>query len=1039
VTEPDRRWPAEEELRRNTRAERIAATLSSIRRRCSGPRGTVALAVTTTGIALLIRFAEQATSPRLGIFHLAVAVSAMFGGLFAGLLTITLSTCVVLVWFYPRVDGSISIVGADLYSLLFFIVTGIVISGASDLDRLLHERIRRRARADLAHADARVRSVIRAMREGVLVFSPEGRLTFSNPAADALLGLSGPDLAVEHDELVAPVLLDEDGNRLAFADLPGRHVLDTGLSSRDTIVGVKSGETVVWLLVNAEPIPDPETGAPNGAVATLADYTERRRAERELLESRARLDQIVSFAEDAIVTVDENLSVVLFNRAAERMFGLSREEALGRPLHALLPECGEPRPADAGGAAPPILEIGRETIARRRDGGEFPVEVSCSPTGDRLRPLHTVILRDATERRRADVTNARLAAIVASSPAAIVAFDRDERISAWNPAAETMFGYTAAEALGAPATLIAFPADVDSVRFNVRSTLAGATFGGDATRRRKDGTPVEVALYGAPVRHPDGAVIGASVMFFDIGARRRTERLLREREDEQRHTLAAAGLGIWWIEEPTGLVYCDRRSAALFGTSENPTVAELARRFAPDTLPAYFSPDLARDPIDPEPVIVPITRPDGTTTWLSLTARRRVTADGHHEIWGTVRDVGAQVLAERAVKQIEATRRLEALGRMTGGIAHDFNNLLTVVSGNLQLLEMQPLEATCRRRIGEALRATESGTSLVQRLSTFARQRRLEPAVVDLNTRITATMDLAARSLGAAISLTPAFADDLWPVRLDIGEFESALLNLVFNARDAMPDGGTVVIETRNVEVERSGMPADGAAIPGAFVRLSVSDNGVGMTPEVQARAFEPFFTTKEVGRGTGLGLSTLHGFVHQSGGFVTLYSEPGHGTTVNVYLPRVIGLPGTETPRVTPPMRRGRGERILVVEDHPHVADVTRERLVALGYRVIEAATAPQALSLIEAGEPVDLVFSDIVMPGGMSGLDLARRLRRERPELRVLLTSGFAEDLIRATDPASEPWVVLRKPYLQTDLARAIGEALGDRVVDDDEAGIA
>ncbi len=1038
MTESDPAWPAQQDSEQNSRLERILAALSSIRHRCSGPRGAVALAVATSGTALLVRFAEQATSPRMGIFHLAVAISAMFGGLAAGLCTIALSVSMALYWFFPRVDGSLVVGGSDLYSLIFYVLTGVVLSTGCDLDRLLHDHLRRRARTDLARADARVRSVIRAMREGVLVFDEDGGLVFSNPAADALLGFDAIDPEDKLEELRTSEKIDESGRPLAFADLPGRRVLATGLPCRDAVVGVRRGDAVVWLMVNAEPILDPETGRRRGAVATLTDVTERRRNERELTESRARLDQIVSFAEDAIVTVDDTLSIVLFNLAAERMFGLPQAEALGRPLADFLPECGERRSPAAGATEPPLPKIGRETPARRRDGGEFTVEASFSATGIGRSTLLTVILRDVSARHRADATNARLAAVVASSPAAVVAFDRDERITAWNPAAESMFGYSAAEALGAPATLIAFPGDVENVHFNVRSTLAGSSFGTEAVRRRRDGTPVEVALYGAPVRRPDGVVIGASVMFFDIGERRRTERLLRDREDEQRHTLAAAGLGIWWIEEPTGLVDCDRRSAALFGTCENPTVAEIARLFAPGTLPVFFSPTRAGEPIEPIPVIAPITRTDGTDTWLSLTARRRITADGKLEIWGTVRDVGAQVLAERAMKQIEATRRLEALGRMTGGIAHDFNNLLTVISGNLQLLEMQPLEASCRRRIGEALRATESGASLVQRLSTFARQRRLEPAIVDLNTRITATLDLAVRSLGASVTLVPVFADDLWPIRLDAAEFESALLNLVFNARDAMPDGGTVVIETSNVGVERADLPADGPELPGDFVRLSVVDDGTGMTPDVQARAFEPFFTTKEVGRGTGLGLATVHGFVHQSGGYVTLHTEPGHGTRVDVYLPRAAGQPSAEVPRVVRPMRRGAGERILVVEDHAHVAEVTRERLIALGYRVVEAATAPQALALIEAGEPIDLVFSDIVMPGGMSGLDLARRLQRERPELRVLLTSGFAENLIRAAEPCTEPWAVLRKPYLQADLARAIGELLGERS-DEDETGAA
>jgi len=391
------------------------------------------------------------------------------------------------------------------------------------------------------------------------------------------------------------------------------------------------------------------------------------------------------------------------------------------------------------------------------------------------------------------------------------------------------------------------------------------------------------------------------------------------------------------------------------------------------------------------------------------------------------RDISQQVVQDEALRK---SQRMEAIGQLTGGIAHDFNNLLTIITGNHELLEMELEDAEQRDLLARANNAALMGARLTSRLLTFARQRRLDPVVLDLNEQVLGMAELLRRTLGETIALGTLLAPRLWPTRTDPSEVENAVLNLAINARDAMPAGGKLVIETRNVRLDERDLASEVGVEPGDYVRLSVSDTGLGMRPEVLARVFEPFFTTKEPGKGTGLGLSVIYGFVKQSGGHVTLYSELGKGTTVNLYLPRVLADAEREAgakPAATATPETG--ETILLVEDNAEVRSVTAKRLQNLGYSVLQAENAAKAIEILSAGSEVDLVFSDVVMPGGMSGFDLAHWIETNGPAVPVLLTSGFAEDVARAGEPPASALEILRKPYSGAELARALRKALEGR----------
>jgi nitrogen-specific signal transduction histidine kinase/CheY-like chemotaxis protein len=372
-------------------------------------------------------------------------------------------------------------------------------------------------------------------------------------------------------------------------------------------------------------------------------------------------------------------------------------------------------------------------------------------------------------------------------------------------------------------------------------------------------------------------------------------------------------------------------------------------------------------------------------------------------------------------------QRLEAVGQLTGGVAHDFNNLLTVILGNIELLEPKLRDEVSRSLATEAREAAEMGARLTDRLLTFARRQRLETTSLNLNEFVLGLIELLRRTIGAPVDLSTSLAPDLWPTMADPGQVENAVLNLVLNARDAMLDGGRLVIETFNARVDADEAVGVAGMAAGDYVVLSVADTGHGMPPEVRARAFEPFFTTKGAGKGSGLGLATIYGFARQSGGNVTIYSEVGKGTTVNLYLPRA--RPRAEDGAATaaePTLDAGSGETVLIVEDDDRVRRLTATRLKGLGYRVLEANHGAAALAILAATPGVEIVFSDLVMPGGMSGFDLARQVRERYPHVHVILTSGYSAELMNRADIAQLDLQVLRKPYRQAELARAFRAAL-------------
>jgi PAS domain S-box-containing protein len=402
---------------------------------------------------------------------------------------------------------------------------------------------------------------------------------------------------------------------------------------------------------------------------------------------------------------------------------------------------------------------------------------------------------------------------------------------------------------------------------------------------------------------------------------------------------------------------------------------------------------------------------------------------GHSEVGGErifigiLHDLTRRKATEDALAR---SQRLDAIGQMTGGISHDFNNLLTVIIGNLELLEMRGAETGQLTLIKDALESAELGADLTSRLMVFARKSHLKPERADLRQICSGTLALIRRTVGTAINIRTDFADDLDAVMIDPVQFQTALVNLALNARDAMGARGELLVSIQNVTIDDTYMAQEADIEAGDYVRVSVSDDGAGMSAEAQRRAFEPFFTTKSDDGGTGLGLAMVYGFVRQSGGHVTLYSELDIGTSIGLYFPvlnqadEVQAIDATVAGKPKP--KRGKGQTILVVEDNPKVRKLSIERIRDLGYMVHSAESGDQAYQMLLEGTEVDLVFSDLVMPGTLNGYGLAAKISAEFPRLKVLLTSGYASDVITAGLALDVKYDVLHKPYRQSELAQRL-----------------
>jgi PAS domain S-box-containing protein len=525
--------------------------------------------------------------------------------------------------------------------------------------------------------------------------------------------------------------------------------------------------------------------------------------------------------------------------------------------------------------------------------------------------------------------------------------------------------------------------------------------------------------------HKVRRVVGSML---DVTDHRQTQETLVAREARLRSILETAPEAIITISSRGIVESFSTAAERLFGYTSEEVIGQNINMLMPSPHAEQHDGYLERYLATGEARIIGIgrvvegRRKDGTIVPVEL-AVGEIVLGGERTFTGFLRDL---TVRQRMEQELRQAQKMEAVGQLTGGIAHDFNNLLTVILGNLEMLQKRLGDDERQQTlVREARETAQLGAQLTDRLLTFGRRQPLQPRALDLSQLMVGLSELLRRTLGETIVVRTTVAPDVSRILADPAQLQNAVLNLALNARDAMPRGGTLTIQAEDVELDADYVQAHPETRRGRYVMIAVSDTGSGMTPEVRDRAFDPFFTTKGAGAGSGLGLSMVYGFVKQSGGHVSLYSELGHGTTVRLYLPPARG----EVERagdISAEEPKGRGETILVVEDDASVRRVNVARLVELGYRTIEAADGPSALQLLDGQPAVELLFTDIIMPGGMTGVELAQAVRQRFPWMPILLSSGYAAPELLKSGGGIPGAVLLRKPYTAAALATKLREML-------------
>jgi hypothetical protein len=648
-----------------------------------------------------------------------------------------------------------------------------------------------------------------------------------------------------------------------------------------------------------------------------------------------------------------------------------------------------------------------------------------------------------------------LAVLLEAVPDAIISTTPDGRIASWNRAAGKLYGYAATEIVGRRGDVLFPPADrgdwADIVVRLARGELVNRP---QIAQLRRDGSGLTVALAAAPIFDASGAVVGAAAVARDVDTQLRAQAKFEG-------LLNAAPDAMVGVARDGRITLVNAQAERLFGYHRDELLGEQVEILVPDGLReghARYRYDYFADP-QPRPMghdrTLAARRKDGTDFPAEISLSALETEDGL-VVSAAIRDVTDRLAAaaererlkaaaerERLEAQLHHARRLESLGQLAGGVAHDFNNLLAVMINYTAFVAEQIARVadtdptgsweTARSDLAQVLRAGERATALTHQLLAFGRREVIRPRVLSLNSAVTEVEHLLRRTLGEHIQLQAVLEPDLWLTVADPGQLEQVLVNLAVNARDAMPEGGTLTISTGNATVAAAdhaqpppGRPAGLPPVPGRYVRLRVADTGTGMPPEVADRAFEPFFTTKAKGRGTGLGLATVYGIITQAGGHVEIQSAPGAGTAVVVLLP-VTEQQATagDEPATPRPLVRG-GETVLVVEDERALREVASRILGRHGYHVLTAGSGPEALKIVEhRTDGIHLLLTDVVMPQ-MLGEELAAKVRELCPDICVLYMSGYAQPVLASQGTLDDGVTLVEKPFSEPVLLERVREVL-------------
>jgi two-component system cell cycle sensor histidine kinase/response regulator CckA len=770
-----------------------------------------------------------------------------------------------------------------------------------------------------------------------------------------------------------------------------------------------------------------------------AHHDEKARLNERILAGKREWELTFDSVPDAVLVFDDQCRVLRANRAAAEILELPFGQLIGQPCYEVLhgriqapPNCPHEQLLSTGTAQ-------RSDFEEPRLGKTF--DVTSTPLRDTDGVLRGCIhvLRDITDRNRAEQalrhSEEQLRMLLNSTAEAIYGLDREGNCTFCNPACLRLLGYRdPQDLLGRNMHQVMHHAHADSTPYPEEEChiymafrKSAGTHVDDEVFWRSDGTSFPSEYWSYPIEK-EGQLVGAVVTFLDVSERKRAEAALRASEETYRDFIENASFGIFRANAQGDLLDANPALVSMlgYGSKEELLLLNLQRDVYEKPEDREFAVRTYQLNGRGNGVEVSWKRKDQKTITVRLCGR--IVRDRENEIKHY--EVIAEDVTEKRTleEQFRQAQKMEAMGRLAGGISHDFNNLLGVIIGHSDLALMHlPQDHALRSRVEEIKKAGQRAASLTRQLLAFSRKQVLEPKVLDLNTVVSDTGKMLVRVLGEDVELITRLNPALEHVKADPTQIEQVIMNLAINARDAMPGGGKLIIETMNAELDLPYVQHKHTDVrPGKYVLLSVSDTGIGMDKTTQSRIFEPFFTTKDVGKGTGLGLATVYGIIRQSGGYIWVYSEVGKGTTFKVYIPQVREKASEIQPEVATPVPRGCGT-ILLVEDEVPLRKLSHQLLESMGYRVIEAENGPDAVRIAaQCTDPIQLLVTDVVMPG-MSGRELAESLVAMHSQLKVLYVSGHTDDVIVHYSILKPGVAFLQKPFTREGLAKKIQEALG------------
>lgn len=861
-------------------------------------------------------------------------------------------------------------------------------------------------------------SIIECSNDAIISKDLNGLVTSWNAAAERIFGFTAHEMIGTSITRLMPAnrLTEED---YILSEIKRGHRIEHFETVRQT----KDGR-LLDVSITISPIKD-RRGNIIGVSKIARDITSRKRNEAALKESESRLKLVTEKARVGLVLVDTNRCYTFANQAYFKLLGIPAQDIIGKRVADVLPALYEehirPRLDTAFGGERVSYEL------RRWDGDvERFYSVQYEPMGTAPDvPLVVAVITELTEQRAAEAHLLEHAELLDETYDAVLMWDWDGPISFWNRRAEELYGYTRSEALGRVSHQLLSTRAPDGVDFFLGELKKNQRWEGELVHDCKNGRRIIVESRMRLVRKGNKLLVLEANR--DITQRKAAEEALTTSENRFRE-LAENIREVFWLADPKTrqVLYVSPAYEQIWGQ--------------PCTLNSLQDWLNTIHPLDRERVVMAvkkqalgtydeeyrIIRKDGNIRWIHARAFPIKNPQGDvYRIAGVAEDVTQRKKLEDQFRQAQ---KMESIGQLAGGVAHDFNNMLAVFQMQLSILDDRSKLSPAQAEAMEQMFATvQRAASLTRQLLLFSRREVFQPRDVYLNEAISNILKFLKRLLGEDIEIHLRLDSQPLFVHADPGMIDQVLMNLAVNARDAMPKGGQLMIESAPVEFDEFAASQSANIRPGSFVQLTVSDCGCGIPPEILPKIFEPFFTTKDVGKGTGLGLATVYGIVQQHGGWINVYSEVGHGTTFRVYLPRLSKHDGAKPISTTSDVLPRGTETILLVEDEPALRVTIRTALSRLGYRILEAATGVKALEIWRqhAGR-IQLLLTDLVMPEGVNGRDLADRLLHEAPTLKVIYMSGYSADVVSKTFPLEEGVNFLAKPFQASKLASTIRTVL-------------